>query len=146
MIWLVSLSMVVSQIFTANTTQTLNSNTMSTTKETTELIKALSKLAIRTVANLKDDGRVSFAEGLAYMADLGVIREGFAGVAEIPKELADLDSEEMQALRGLIVQGLKDNGVTYRIQDIADALIQWLYDTIKVAIFIKNAPPTALPA
>ena len=119
---------------------------MSTTKETTELIKALSKLAIRTVINLKDDGRVSFAEGLAYMSDLGVIREGFAGVAEIPKELADLSSEEMQALRGLIVQGLKDNGVTYRIQDIADALIQWLYDTIKVAIFIKNAPPTALPA
>ena len=114
-----------------------------TTKETTELLQAFNKLAVRTIANLKDDGKVSFAEGVAYAADIGTIRAGFAGVTEIPAEFADLDSEEMQALRGMIVDGLNDAGITHRTQDITDAVLQWFYDTIKLALFIKNAPPTA---
>lgn len=115
-------------------------------KETQELIKALAALTVRTVKNLRDDGKISVTEGIGYLAELGTIKEALNGIQRVPEEVMDLTTSEMLVLRAEIRKGLIEAGVTHRLADITDKAVAWLNETLVFARFIINAPPTALLA
>lgn len=114
-------------------------------KETTELLSAASSLVLRTIRNLADDGRISLIEGAGYLAEIGHVKDAINGIKQAPSELADLSEEELEALREQIRATLIEAGVTHRTADITERCILWIRDTVNLALFIKNAPPTALP-
>lgn len=113
-------------------------------KESREVIKALSALAVRTIRNVKDDGKISLTEGIGYLSELGAVKDAISGIQDVPEEILDLSTEELQSLRADIRQGLIEAGVTHRLADITDAAVKWLNDTLSFARFIINAPPTAI--
>ena len=119
---------------------------MTPTKETIELLDALGAVGARAFTALADDGKVSFVEALAFASDLGKITKAISGAGSIPGELAKADGEAKDYLRNTIVDKLKEAGITHRIQDITDMVLAWLICTVDTVQFIRNAPPTALPA
>lgn len=115
-------------------------------KETRELIKALADLTVRTVKNVRNDGKISLAEGIGYLAELGTIKEALNGIQRVPEEVMDLTAAELLVLREDIRKGLIEAGVTHRLADITDKAVAWLNETLVFARFIINAPPTAMLA
>lgn len=114
------------------------------TKETTELLLAIKAIAIRTAVNLHNDGKVSAVEVIGYAQDFRVIGAAFTGVAAIPGELLDLDSEEMAALKVMIIEGLKEVGFHDRTSDIADWTLDLIYAAAQYALKVKSLPPRAI--
>ncbi|WP_009964868.1 hypothetical protein [Verrucomicrobium spinosum] len=119
---------------------------MTPVKETKEFLDALSALAVRTFNSLSDDGRISVFEGAGYLADLKTVATAISGAPQIPGELLKADEEAHAYLRAQIKVGLAKVGVTHRIQDITEAILTWIVDTLQTVAFIRTAPPTALPA
>lgn len=114
-------------------------------KETRELIKALASLTVRTINNIKDDGKISLAEGLGYLGELGAIKDALNDIGKVPDEVLNLSSTELETLKSDIRQGLIEAGVTHRLADITEQAIKWLHETLSFARFVINAPPTAIP-
>ncbi len=118
---------------------------MRNTKETREAIRMLGAIAARTVRNLEDDGRVSIPEGVGYVGDFSEIRAGLKDIGEVPAELADLDDGERIVLLGDIKVELIRAGVSHRIADAAEDILNWAYGTVRLWVKLKTAPPTAEP-
>lgn len=113
--------------------------------QTREAVKAASALAIRLIDDLKD-GKISIAEGIGFLSDFGVLRDGIAGIQDVPGELADLDDAEREILLADINAALAGAGLSHRISDAAEKILRWSYDTIRVFLEIRNAPVSAVPA
>jgi hypothetical protein len=118
---------------------------MKTIKETRELVRALSAIAIRTVRNL-GDGKISYLEMAGYLSDLGEVREGLQGISNVPGEMADLDDVEKETLLADIGALLVGAGLSHRVSDAAEKVLRWSYSSVRVFLEIKNAPPSAVPA
>jgi len=116
---------------------------MSGTKETKEVIEALATIAAKTIKNLKDDGKISIWEILTYGSDMTSVKAAIAGSGDLLKELSDLDEEETNDLRNLIISKLDDFGISPRNVDISDRFLKWLFDTADMVQDIRNQPPTA---
>lgn len=113
--------------------------------ETRELIRALGTVAVRLIDDLKD-GRISLAEGVGFLSEFGIIREGVQGITDVPAELADLTDEERETLLADISAALTGAGLSHRIADAAEKILRWAHGTVRTFVDIKQAPPSALPA
>ena len=112
-------------------------------KQTREAWAELAAVWIRSQRALQD-GKITLAEKLGYLADWKIIMEAIGGIGDIPAEILDLDDNELSILRREIYDGLIAAGVTHRIADITDKIIEWVKYTIGMVMFIRNAPPTAI--
>ena len=111
--------------------------------QTRELVRALSTVAVRLIDDLKD-GKISIAEGIGFLSDFGVIREGVQGISEIPGELADLSDEEREVLLADIRAALSTVGLSHRTTDAAEKILRWAYSTVRTLVDIRTAPPSAI--
>jgi hypothetical protein len=115
-----------------------------TIKETRELVRALTAVAVRLIDDLKD-GKISMAEGLGFLSDFAVIRQGVQGIASVPAELADLNDEERETLLADIGAALTGAGLSHRIADAAEKILRWAHHTVRTFVDLRHAPPTAHP-
>jgi hypothetical protein len=115
---------------------------MKSIKETRELVRALAAVAVRLIDDLKD-GRISISEGIGFLSDFGVIREGVQGLAAIPGELADLSEEEREMLLADIGAALTGAGLSHRVADAAEKILRWAYGTVRTLVDLRQAPPSA---
>lgn len=114
-------------------------------KETRELIRALSAIAVRLVADL-GDGKISYLEIAGFLGDFGVIREGLQGISHVPAELKDLDDAERETLLADVTTALVGAGLSHRVGDIAEKILRWAFGTVNTIADIRNLPPSAVPA
>jgi len=115
-----------------------------TIQETRELIRALGSVAVRLIDDLKD-GKISLSEGVGFLSEFSIIREGVQGIGSVPAELADLSAEEKEILMADISASLVSAGLSHRVADAAEKILRWSYGTVRTFVDIKNAPPAALP-
>lgn len=113
-------------------------------KETREAIEALKSLTVRTVKALADDGKIGIGEGVGFMVDIVTIIDGLKGSGQILAELRDLDYDERQVLRDDIHAAIVAAGLTHRQADLADHALEWIDDTVKFALKVKNQPRSAV--
>lgn len=67
-------------------------------KETTELLVLLAKLASVTKKAIDDDGKLSLGDAAKFVELIFPLINAVTGIQEVPKELADLDSDEKDQL------------------------------------------------
>ena|SRR5436190_1292155 len=130
---------------TSNTASITRSTRMKTTKETTELVRAIGALAATLVVDLKD-GKMSVIEMGGLLLHIGSMKEAISGITEVPSELADLDDSERASLLKIISDQLTGAGLSHRIADAAEKVLDLAYNAVRTILSIKNAPPSAVPA
>lgn len=113
-------------------------------KETKEVVTALAAVVVRTVKNLRDDGKLSWTEAAGYLADFSKVKDAISGVHLVPGEVLDMSKDDVNELREVIFKGLHEAGITERTADIVTWSIEWIISTVRLAVRIKNAPPTAI--
>lgn len=113
-------------------------------KETKEVVTALAAVVVRVVKSLRDDGKLSWTEGLGFVAEFSKIKDAISGVHLVPGEVLDMNAEDNRELRDTIFKGLEEAGITERTADIVSWVIEWITSTVRLAVRIKNAPPSAV--
>lgn len=91
------------------------------------------------------DGRQTLLEKAAWLKEYKPIRQAVEGIAEVPKELWNLDQEGMQEIQGRVNVLLVAFGFSHRSRDIAYIIVR---ATHRLAQDVKEAlslPPTAEP-
>jgi hypothetical protein len=111
-------------------------------KESREVVFALSTLAIRLIDDLKDS-KISLGEGLAFLSDFGIIRDGIQGIAQVPGELADLTEEERDLILADIRTALVASGMSHRMGDAAERILRWAHGTVRTFVEIRSLPLSA---
>ena len=114
-------------------------------KETREVVRALSAIAVRLVGDL-GDGKISYLEIAGFLGDFGVIRDGLVGINKVPAELKDLDASERETLLADVGAALVGAGLSHRTGDIAEKILRWAFGTVNTLAEIRSLPPSALPA
>lgn len=112
-------------------------------KETGEAVDALASIAARAFANL-GDGTLTWAEKVAFTAELPGVYRALSGCTQIPGELADLDDAEKDDLLQRISACLVAVGLGHRAADASNDILNWIYTTIRTFLKVKNAPPSAV--
>ena len=112
--------------------------------ETRELTRALSAFGLRLSATLADK-KASWLELASFIQDWNVYADGLRGVELVPKELADLDETERDVLIAEIGAYLTQSRLRVRTVEAAERVLKWVFDTVEMALFLKNQPPAAEP-
>ena len=119
---------------------------MSSTKETTELIRASSAVITQVMASLAD-GDFSFSDKLKLAMLYPTIAEGITGLSTVPAEMQDLQPEEVSSLTDEIKAVLLKTGkFTHREADMAERILGLVYHNITEIADLLRLPPTAEPA
>lgn len=112
---------------------------MKSIKETLELVSMLGAIASKLITALKD-GKISLMESLSLLSLVGTLRTGFQGISEVRAEMADLDTTERAELSSAINQALTDAGLSHRIADASELVLDWAYGSIRTFIEVRAAP------
>lgn len=115
-------------------------------QHTTEVLAAGVALSLRTRNALADDGKISWLEGLGYLAELPKVATALKGIHEVPAELLDLDEFEKDGLADMVSETLTHWGVSHRVQDITKELMAAAVSLVGTLLTIKRLPPSAVPA
>lgn len=107
-------------------------------KESVEFSQMLGGLARRFVEGFRD-GKLSLFEAAGFFAEVGTIKTGVSGAAEIPAELADLDETERDELLALIKLELsKIDGISAKVEDAAEIVLKWILATVRMAVDVSE--------
>jgi hypothetical protein len=117
---------------------------MKTITETKELYVAAISLIVRYKAAEADDGKVSALEWLGFVAELGKVKAAVTGITEVPKELIDLDEEELEEIQELTKLALVRSGFTHRLGDVTGAILEAADKLIDTVVTIQGLPPSAV--
>jgi len=112
------------------------------TKETTELV-IFAITAIGAFRKAYEDQKISLRDAFTLFPVVKAVPEAFAGLGEIPSELADLDPVEAEQLVGEVEAhfgGLLPSG---RAADIIDAILGILPQIANLSQTLFNPPPKA---
>lgn len=113
--------------------------------DTKELYVAAISVITRYHASKADDGKVSTFEWLGFISELGKLKAAAEGISNVPRELLDLDSEELEEIQELTKLTLVRSGFTHRVGDISSEILSAADKLIDTVLTIQSLPPTAKP-
>lgn len=70
------------------------------------------------------DGKVSFLEALKFLPLVPKALTALKGVSTLPKELAELDSDDQAAIIAYVASRLPDVTASAKVQDVAGAYLK----------------------
>ena len=89
-------------------------------KETKEGLDFLFDIADAVIDSLEGDGKITIRDAPKFLKPMRTAMGGVGGIQDIPKELADLSSAELDELCAHVSKrfDLKDDEIEVRIEDI----------------------------
>lgn len=111
-----------------------------TIKETKDII-LFGMFLCKTLRSDLADGKMSVLEIIGLWKVIGPAQDAFSGIANVPKELGDLDEAEIQEVVALVrdyIDGTVTEGVA---RDIANRSINAVQELLKTVSLIRDIHP-----